>query len=248
MQSGIVIPSYNEAENIGMLIKEIIAVLPSASIVVVDDSPNEATVDAVKSLGLDQVHIIHRTHKDGRGSALIVGLEYLLQKNSDILIEMDADFSHPPKQLEELIRTFEEKKLAMLIASRYLSGSRIDNWSMTRRIFSRCANFVARRLLQIPIADYTNGYRLYSHEAARLIVANCGKMGKGFIPLSEIVTQLYYRGFPIGEIPTHFVNRARGQSSLNFVEIKNAAIGIMKIYGLRKKLQREFHKVHTTIS
>ncbi len=248
MQSGIVIPSYNEAENIGMLIKEIVTVLPGALIVVVDDSPNEETVNAVKSLGLEHVHIIHRTHKDGRGSAVIVGLQYLLDKKTDILIEMDADFSHPPKQLLELIRTFEEKKLAMLIASRYLKGSRIDNWSMMRRIFSRCANFVARRLLQIPIADYTNGYRVYSREAAELITANCGKMGKGFIPLSEIVTQLYYRGFPIGEIPTHFVNRARGQSSLNFVEIKNAALGIMKIYGLRKKLQKEFPNVETRIS
>ncbi len=248
MHCGIVVPSYNEAENIGMLLTEICSIVPSATIVVVDDSPDNTTVESVESLHNSQVHVIHRTHKDGRGSAVIVGLEYLLREGADLLIEMDADFSHPPRQLPELIRTLEEKKLAMLIASRYLPYSRIENWSVARRVFSKCANFVARLLLQVPIADYTNGYRAYSRSSAELIVKHCGRMGKGFIPLSEIVTQLYYRGFPIGEIPTHFVNRARGQSSLNITEIKNAVTGIIKIFGLRKRLQKEFSRTKSSVS
>ncbi len=236
---GVVIPAYNESENIGALLSAIVSELPDASVIVVDDSPDDKTIQAVSASGFSQVSVTHREKKDGRGSAVIEGIRQCLAKGCDLIIEMDADFSHPPKQLPELVRVLQDRGLGMLVASRYVSGSRIDHWPLSRRIFSRVANIVAKTLLRVPVADYTNGYRAYSRRAAEIIVAHCGKLGKGFIPLSEILTNVYYRGLTVGEMPTHFVNRIRGESSLNTTEIKNAFVGVLKIYGLKRRLLKE---------
>jgi dolichol-phosphate mannosyltransferase len=149
---------------------------------------------------------------------------------------MDADFSHPPQQIPELVRFAEERDADLVIASRYLPESRISNWPLSRRIFSRLSNFLARRVLSVPVRDYTNGFRCYSRRATELIVATCGSRGSGFIALSEILVSIYYRGMRVVETPTHFVNRVRGQSSLNRREIANALHGLFKIYGLKREL------------
>lgn len=124
----------------------------------------------------------------------------------------------------------------MIIASRYLPESRIVNWPLSRRVFSRAANILARSVLGVPIHDYTNGYRVYSRAAAEMIDRTCGRLGKGFIPLSEVLVNLYYGGFRIAEVPSLFVNRSRGESSVTFWEIRNALVGLFKIYGLKREL------------
>ena len=129
---------------------------------------------------------------------------------------MDADFSHNPAELKRNINFFFNNSLDLLIGSRYLKRSKIINWSLSRRIFSSLANFLARNLLQIPIADFTNGFRIYSRRSAQKIVNDCGKIGDGFIVLSEILVVLYLNDFKINEIHSKFVNRARGESSVSF--------------------------------
>lgn len=233
---GVVIPAYNESENIAALVGAVIHELPDARVVVVDDSADDKTAQAVASVQLPNISIIHRQKKDGRGSAVIEGIRQCLAAGCETIIEMDADFSHPPEQLPALVRGLHDRGLDMLVASRYIAGSEIKNWPLSRRIFSRTANLVAKTLLRVPVADYTNGYRAYSRRAAEVIAAHCGKLGKGFIPLSEILTNVYYRGLTVGETPTHFVNRVRGESSLNGTEIKNALVGVFKIYGLKRRL------------
>jgi dolichol-phosphate mannosyltransferase len=236
---GVVIPTYKEADNIGKLVGEVLRVAPEAQIAVVDDSPDLATKDAVARLGLARVTVTHRAAKGGRGSAVLEGIRQLLARGATQLLEMDADFSHPPSQIPELRREARERKLDLLVASRYLARSEIHNWPLSRRLFSKGSNLLARTLLGVPIADYTNGYRVYSLPAARLIGETCGKKGKGFISLSEILVNLHYRGFTVGEVPTVFVNRTRGESSVNFEEIKNALTGLVDIYFLKRRLQRE---------
>lgn len=233
---GIVIPSYNETECISSLLVSIRNVIPDSFIVVVDDSPSLETVQIVEQLNLTAVIAHHRQKKDGRGSAVLKGIEIALQNNCSKIIEMDADFSHPPSQLLELIKKSEELHLDLLIASRYLADSEIVNWPLTRRIFSKASNWLAHLFLQVPIHDYTNGYRCYSQAGAKHITLTCGQYGKGFIALSEILVNLYYSDFKVGEVPTRFVNRVRGESSLNFQEIKNAFWGLFKIYALKRKL------------
>jgi len=129
--------------------------------------------------------------------------------------------------------------LDLLIASRYIPPSNLENWPWTRLLFSRFANLVARALLGVPITDYTNGFRAYSREAAECVTATCGRMGKGFIPLSETLLNLHNRGYRIGETPTIFVNRLRGESSVNTEELWNAASGVLRIF-LRLRMKALF--------
>jgi dolichol-phosphate mannosyltransferase len=237
-QLGIVIPAYKESESIASLIREILQQAPEAKIVVVDDTPDLSTVQAIESLRLPTIKVIHRTTKGGRGSAVLEGLKYLYEAGCLNFVEMDADFSHPPSQIPSLVAEAEARKLDLLIASRYLSGSTILNWPLSRRIFSKLSNILARIVLRVPIVDYTNGYRVYSRRAAETVLATCGVLGKGFIALSEILVNLHFRNFKIGETPTVFTNRVRGESSLNFTEIWGAFSSLFKIYAHSRRIKQ----------
>jgi dolichol-phosphate mannosyltransferase len=235
-ETGIVIPTYKEASNIAALVTALRDTVPGARIVVVDDSPDLSTVHALASLAGPALEVIHRSAKGGRGSAALEGLRNCLAAGAQTIVEMDADFSHSPAELPGLIAALRSNDAGMVVASRYLSDSRIVNWPLSRRAFSRLANILAKALLRVPIHDYTNGYRVYSRTAAEIIDRTCGRLGKGFIPLSEILVNLYYRRVKIVEVPTVFVNRARGESSVTASEIRNALVGLARIYGLKRKL------------
>lgn len=234
----VVIPAYGESKNIVGLCKEILVNYANADILIVDDSPDNLTIEAIQRFAHPQVRISHRDAKGGRGSAVISGISQYINGPYEYFLEIDADFSHPPAQIPALIKQAEEEKLDLLIASRYLRDSHILNWPLSRRIFSKCANYLARTLLQVPVHDYTNGFRLYSKGAAVELVQTCGKLGSGFIALSEILVNLYYRKYAIGEVSTIFVNRIRGESSLSRKEIWNALIGLKRIYQLKKQLSK----------
>lgn len=227
---GIVIPAYNEKESISQLIVTLLEINLINSIVIVDDSPTDDTAKIVRSFENRGVTLIRRTHKGGRGSAVIEGLRFLTKETSNsIFLEMDADFSHPPAQIPEIAQELVNRNLDTLIASRYLPESQILNWPMSRRIFSKMANFLARIFLNVGITDYTNGYRCYSRRAAELIAAEAGQYGKGFIALSEILVRLKLAHHSIGEVPTKFVNRVRGESSVGWSEISQSLTGLFKI-------------------
>ena len=232
----VIIPAYRESENILALCDEILSFWPTADILIVDDSPDNFTVDAVENRGLEQVSIIHRETKGGRGSAVVFGISQYIDEEYDFYLEMDADFSHQPSEIPSLVTYAENESLDILIASRYLAESKILNWSLSRRLFSRLANVVARFVLNVPVKDYTNGFRLYSKPAANIVVDNCGQLGSGFIILSEILVNIHYRGCRVGEIQTEFLNRVRGESSLSLSEIWSALVGLIKIHKLKKEL------------
>ena len=236
-QIAIIIPTYNEEENIERLIKNIKHHVGNVLIVVVDDSSNNKISKIIKKKKLDILYF-HRGKKVGRGSAVIFGLKKIFNKKKiKTFIEMDADFSHDPAELKRNINFFFNNSLDLLIGSRYLKRSKIINWSLSRRIFSYLANFLARNLLQIPITDFTNGFRIYSRRSAKKIINNCGKIGDGFIILSEILVILHLNNFKINEIHSKFVNRVRGESSVNFKLILQSFVGLIKIYLKKRKLE-----------
>jgi dolichol-phosphate mannosyltransferase len=235
MNIAIVVPAFNESENLFKLIK-LIKKYINAEIIIVDDSINDKTEKIIINKKIN-CYYFRRNQKLGRGSAVLYGFKKALElKNNDLFIEMDADLSHSPKELKRNIDYFIKNSLDLLISSRYLKGSIILNWPISRKIFSRISNLFARFLLNIPITDYTNGFRIYSKRAAKIIIKKSGKIGDGFIILSEILLIIYNQNFKIGEINSKFVNRVRGESTINIKLIIESFFGLIKLYLLKKKI------------
>lgn len=235
MQINIIIPCYNEFENINILLQKISTQpIQNLKIIIIDDS-KYSYKNKIKKY-FKNLKYIHRKKKLGRGSAVLFGIKTILKnlKKNDLIIEMDADLSHDPSELVRNIKFFKKNKLDMLISSRYFKKSKIINWPQSRRVFSFLSNLLTRFLLNVPVSDYTNGFRIYSCAAAIHINKNCGKIGDGYIVLSEILVSLYKQNFKIREIHSKFVNRIRGESNVTFSEIINALIGLIKIYKIKK--------------
>jgi len=232
---GIVIPAYNEKDNILKLVKSIRKKL-SCIIIIVDDSSNIDIQKILLKNKLKNIKYFNRGKKSGRGSAVLFGFKKLIyfKKNINCLIEMDADLSHSPTELKRNINYFYNNSLDLLIASRYLKNSSIINWPLSRRILSKLSNTLARNLLGVPVNDYTNGFRFYSNAAAKKIISKCNKTGGGFIILSEIILVLWKNNFKISEIKTIFRNRIRGESSVNLKLIIDSLIGLFKLYLIKK--------------
>ena len=233
----IIIPTLNESENIHSLVWAIQLRIPKSTIFIVDDSKDEKMKKVIDQKKL-KVEYFHRKNSSGRGSAIIYGLKKAIKKNKYVIfVEMDADFSHDPRELKRNINYFILNNLDLLIGSRYLNDSIIINWGIPRRIFSYLANFLARNLINIDIKDFTNGFRIYSLRAAKKITNRCGNIGDGFIILSEIIVVLKNNFYTIGEIKTKFVNRARGQSSVNLKLIILSFIGLLKLFFIKSRLK-----------
>lgn len=225
----VVIPTFNEAENIGELIRYIKSIHKNSTIIIVDDNSPDKTSELVKDLQnkIDRLHLITRVSERGRGSAVIEGFKRALKSGAEVIVEMDADFSHHPEEIELLIQQLDNSD--MVIGSRYLASSRIINWSWQRKLFSRIANLYARALLGIPVADYTNGFRAFRRRTLTELDFNRINLS-GYIVLSEIALQVFNKGLRISEVPTIFVNRSRGESNLSIKEVWSAFKGIFKLW------------------
>jgi dolichol-phosphate mannosyltransferase len=232
----IIIPTYNEEDNISKLLKAIVKKLPNCKITIVDDSKNNNIQLVLKKVKLRKnIMYIHRKNSRGRGSAVLFGFKKRLKKNTkQIFVEMDADFSHNPSELKKNIKLFKDQKSDLLISSRYLPKSKIFHWSLSRRIFSKLSNILARIILNIKVSDYTNGFRIYSKDATKLIVKKCGKIGDGFIVLSEILLILDINKFKINEVSSIFINRVRGESSVNLKLIIQSFMGLIKLFFIKR--------------
>lgn len=223
----VIIPSYNEEENIVRLIRALRALDAKPDVLVVDDgSDKTAELVQAESVTDPGIRLRKREGKGGRGTAVLDGIRIGLDEGYDVLVEMDADFSHHPEALPALLALSEPN--TVVIGSRYLPGSRIENWPLSRRVFSRLANLYARLILGIPIHDYTNGYRAYGRDAAAKLRPEDIR-SKGYIVLSEISWQLHKAGCRFRETPIVFVNRARGASNFSFKEVAEALTAIWRI-------------------
>jgi len=231
----VVIPTYNEVDNIAALMAALLEISRDITIIVVDDNSPDGTGNVVDALGKQnlQVKCIHREGKGGRGAACLEGFRMALNEGAELIFEMDADFSHDPKEIPLFLEKI--KNYDMVLGSRYTKGGKAINWSPLRRIFSHFANTITQFFLQIPITDYTNGYRCYRRRTFDFIDF-AAIDAKGYIVLSEIAIQIHRRGLAIGEIPTRFVNRVRGESNLNLNEVVSALTSVFRLW-------RRYHNV-----
>ncbi len=224
----IIIPTFNEAENIRELIVRLLSLYSDVDILVVDDGSPDGTGAIVGALTLEnpRVHLLARQGKGGRGSAVLAGFTFGLARTYSTFIEMDADFSHKPEEIALILEKI--RSCDMVVGSRYLPGSEIHAWGFKRTIFSYLANAFARFMLKIPISDYTNGFRCYTRNAVAAIDMAIID-AKGYVVLSEVAMQLWQQGMKIDEIPTIFVNRRRGISNLTLKEIREAFRSVVLI-------------------
>lgn len=226
----VIIPTYNERENILKLISQIRTDVGNVKIYVVDDNSPDGTEELVRAYMKKHprnLSILARKSKSGRGGAVIAGFSEAM-KNPEIsyFIEMDADFSHNPNAMKELLSHCKQNIVS--IASRYVDGSTISGWPLKRRITSKLANLYIRNILGVTVHDCTNGYRCYSRKATKLILES-NIQHKGFISLSETLRMLFTAGFTFAEVPFNFVDRQAGKSNANFDEIFGSIPAIIKI-------------------
>lgn len=231
MNTSVIIPSFNEAKNVQLLIRKIYVYLPDAKVIVVDDSNHKENEELKKNLKLENknIMVVSRHKKLGRGSAVINGMKEMLKNRSiKYFFEMDADLAHDPKDFQKFFTSMNSNKAALVIGSRYLSKSRIIKWPMKRLILSKIINFFINIWLGLKLSDYTNGFRLYNLKAVEFLTKIHLKE-KGFIALSEIAYKLRANNFKISEVPITFTDRDYGKSNANFKEFIASLIGIVRI-------------------
>jgi len=226
----VIIPTFNEAENIVSLIREILKVVPGAQIVIVDDNSPDGTAKIVEGNFSHEknVNLVLGTGKQGRGAAVLKGFLFANEKLlSKICIEMDADHSHEPQLLPRLIEKV--TPTTIVCASRYLSGSSITSWSKFRSIFSYLSNATIRLILESPLSDNTNGFRAYPAAAVNALLQN-KLITKNYLVLAETTAILTKNGFQYLEIPSHFPNRTRGESNTNLKLIIQSIKDLVRIW------------------
>ena len=212
----VVVATYNECENVRRLLPELLRLDDHLAVVVVDDASPDGTGAAVEKAAAGfpgRIQLVGRPAKLGYGSAFVAGFQTALRGNPDVVVSMDADFSHDPRALPGLLAGLETHDV--VIGSRYLEGVRILNWSLWRLMVSRAANVYVRLLLPSRITDRTSGYRAYRSEVLRSIdVEGAGSDGYAF--LVELLEMVMAGGFSIGEVPIVYEDRQLGRSKMNY--------------------------------
>lgn len=225
----IIIPTYNESKNLNITIPLIKKYAKNASVIIVDDNSKDNTDRTIQNLKnkYSKITLLKREKKMGRGTAVIYGFNYAFRKgNFDYFLEMDADMSHDPKELPEILRAAEPK--AIVIGSRYIKGSKTINIPLRRKLLSNCANLFINILFNLPAHDNTNGYRLYPKKGIKIILKH-SYISKGFVCIAESAYVLHKKGFKLKEVPSIFVNRKLGGSKVTPHEILTWIRDLLKI-------------------
>ncbi len=231
MRPLVVIPTYNESENIERILHRIHECLPGAGVLVVDDGSPDGTADLVKGVAaeLPDVHLLSRTSKSGLGSAYRAGFGWGLERGYDVFVEIDADFSHDPAALPGLVAPL-DNGFDVSIGSRYVEGGTIPNWAWHRHLLSRGGNSYASAVLGLGVADSTAGFRAYSAEILRRIdLQRIRAEGYGF--QIEMTYRARQQGARITEVPISFVDREAGESKMSSVIVVEA-LGLVTWWGL----------------
>ena len=236
MKSLIILPTYNEKENIEKLIEEIRKLKRNFHILIIDDNSPDGTGTIADRLATkySEVSVIHRPAKLGLGTACLAGFRYALQSNYDLVFTMDADFSHHPKYLTNLLE--KAKDYDLVIGSRYIKDGKIKNWPLYRLILSRGANVFVRILTGLPILDSTGGFNCYWGKVLEKI--DFGTIvSDGYAFQIEMKHRLWRKGFSFKEVPIAFVDRTRGRSKISKRIVLQAFFLVWK---LRKRRQATF--------
>jgi len=214
MKGVVVVPTYNERENIEELIEKTLSTSPDIDILIVDDNSPDGTGEIAKKIAKEnpRVKVLHRPGKMGLGSAYVEGFKWALEKGYDFIMEMDADFSHNPEDIPRFIEKIKEYDL--VIGSRYTDGVSVVNWPISRLLLSYFANIYARTVTGVPIMDLTGGFKCFRRKVLESINLDT-IMSDGYAFQIEMNYRAYKKGFKITEIPIIFIERRAGSSKMS---------------------------------
>ncbi|HEY0616882.1 MAG TPA: polyprenol monophosphomannose synthase [Kribbella sp.] len=210
----VIIPTYDEAENVEPIVARLRASVPEAHVLIADDNSPDGTGELADKLAAndDHVHVLHRLGKEGLGAAYIAGFRWGLTNGYGVLVEHDADGSHQPEQLHRLLEALRDADL--VLGSRYVKGGQVQNWPRTREILSRGGNIYTRLALGVPLQDATGGYRAFRRETLEGIGLD-QVASAGYCFQVDLAWRAIKSGFRVVEVPITFVERERGQSKMS---------------------------------
>jgi dolichol-phosphate mannosyltransferase len=225
----IIIPTYNERDNIEALVRKILALGDNFYITIIDDNSGDGTAEIVDSLAKAEtrVHVIHRSAKLGLGTAYLAGFKYALQQEADYIFEMDADFSHDPQCLPNFLAMTDSYDV--IIGSRYAKGLAVVNWSLRRLFVSLAANLYARWITGLNLRDCTSGFKCFKRDVLKSI--DLSKVfANGYAFQVEMNFRAHRLGYKVGEVPIIFFDRHSGQSKMS---IKIAREAFWQLFKMR---------------
>jgi len=239
MSTLVIIPTYNERDNVEWIVARVRESVPDASVLVVDDDSPDGTGALADALAASDgaVHVLHRASKDGLGAAYREGMRWGLGRGFDVLVEMDADGSHQPEQLPRLL-----DRLAVadvVVGSRWIPGGGVVNWPAERRILSRGGSAYARFALGVPVRDVTGGYRAFTADALRRIDLDA-VLSQGYCFQIDMIWHAAVAGLKIAEVPITFVERERGTSKMSGAIVAEAMLRVTgwAIMSLPERMRR----------
>lgn len=244
MPPAVVIPTYNERENIALLIGELTTFAPDLTIVVVDDNSPDGTGKILDEIAARDARVqpLHRPAKLGLGTAHIAGMKWALAHQAEPILTMDADFSHAPRFVPDMLSA--AKKYDVVIGSRYVPGGGTLQCTLPRRTLSRGANLFARTLLGLDAGDTTAGFRAYRRPVLESIPLD-EIFSNGYSFLIEMLYQCQKHGWQVGEVPIIFENRQRGKSKISRQEIAKAMGTVLRLRMEKGRLPANVAQPHT---
>ncbi len=227
----VIIPTYNERENLRQIVPAVLAQDPRLEVLVVDDNSPDGTGGLADEMsGAEpRIHCLHRESKEGLGKAYLAGFRWALEREYDRIFEMDADLSHDPKYLPTFLEAAEGADL--VIGSRYLTGVNVINWPMSRLLLSYLANLYARWVTGLPLTDSTGGFKCFRREVLAAIALDRVR-SNGYAFQIEMSFRAWRKGFRVTEIPIIFVDRVEGHSKMNKRIVREA---VWMVWWLRAK-------------
>lgn len=228
-----VVPTYNEADNLVWIVGRVRAAQPEVDVLVVDDGSPDGTGRIADELaaGDDQVSVVHRTEKAGLGAAYLHGFAVALERGYDVVGEMDADGSHQPEQLHLLLDALLDADL--VIGSRWVPGGSVVNWPRSRELLSRGGNLYVRLLLGIPVRDATAGFRVFRRAALEAIDLETVRSA-GYVFQTDLAYRVLSAGLRVREVPIEFVERVRGDSKMSR-DVATESLRRITVWGLRER-------------
>ncbi|MCU1515253.1 MAG: dolichol-phosphate mannosyltransferase [Microbacteriaceae bacterium] len=237
----VIVPTYNEAENVAAIVGRALAALPEGNVLIVDDGSPDGTGDIADAMATadPRIHVLHRSGKQGLGAAYIAGFGWGLERSYDVLVEMDADGSHPPEKLPVMLAAANDTsgpEVGLVIGSRWTKGGEVVNWPKRREALSRGANTYAGIALGISVKDATAGFRVYRSEVLRDMDLT-GVDSKGYCFQIDLTLRTLDAGYRIVEVPITFRDREFGESKMNG-SIVTEAMSKVTLWGFQRRARQ----------